>query len=251
MEISGFLVDNITIYNFVKPSGVCCGVFGDPTLNVISQNIASSINNIIYPLDGDNERVQKIIGEEEIRSYNNNGFINIGFSTKENSSEELSDFRMSDDNKNSVAVNMIRKKHADTINRLYDKFNPLQTEISVIKNKLKARMPANKVLTKSTDKLLYNNFSTKYLLIKPNVDVEYFDIKITNSRGEIIKREYNCSLNDKGCYILLPYYIMTNEPTNDRSGSGYIGPLDKAGFYIECYEHLNDNRISFYYEEGL
>ena len=259
MEISGFLVDSITIYNFVKRvngKDICCGVFGDPTLNVISQNITSSKNNIIYPLDGDNERVQKVIGEEEIRSYktykNNKDFINIGFSTKENSSEELSDFRMSDDNENSVAVNMIRKKHAEAINRLYDKFNPLQTEISVIKNKLKARMPANKVLTKSTDKLLYNNFSTKYLLIKPNVDIEYFDIKITNSRGEIIKREYNCALNDKGFYILLPYYIMTtNSITNDRSGSGYIGPLDNADFYIECCEHLTDKAISFYYEEGV
>ncbi len=255
IKISGYLVDNITADNFVKrvdTKDVCCGVFGDPVLNIISQNITSNTNNIIYPLDGDNERVQKIIGEEEIRSYNNNGFINIGFSTKENLSEELSDFRMSDDNENSVAVNMIRKKHAEAINALYDKFNSLQTDISIIKNKLKARMSGITFNKSTDDRLLYNNFSTKYLLIKPISEVSSFDIKITDSLGGIvIKREYNCTLNSDGYYILLPYYIMTNEPTNDRSGSGYIGPLDKAGFYIQCYEHLTDTVLPFYYEEGL
>ena len=38
---------------------------------------------------------------------------------------------------------------------------------------------------------------------------------------------------------------------NDRSGSGYIRPLDSRGFYIVCCEHLSDTVIPFYYEEGL
>ena len=44
--------------------------------------------------------------------------------------------------------------------------------------------------------------------------------------------------------------MTTNSITNDRSGSGYLEPLNNS-FYIECCHHLSDTTVKFYYEEGL
>lgn len=247
-NISGYLTDNITADSFVN-NNICYGLFGDPTLNVISQNIASSTNNIIYPLDGNNERVREVIGNEEIRSYQNaNGIINIGFSNV-----ELSDFKLSTENANSIAVNMIRKKHAATINALYNKFENIQSSISAIKDKLKDTLDNNYVFSKSTTCLEYRNFSTHYFFIKPKSnDISSFDIEITKPDGTVVKREYGCTLRDKNCYILLPYYIMTTigNTVSDRSGSGYIDSSLSEVFNIKCYRHLQKTPIEFYYKEG-
>lgn len=247
-NISGYLTDNITADSFVN-NNICYGLFGDPTLNVISQNIGSTTNNIIYPLDGNNNRVLRVIGEKEIRSYKNaNGLINIGFSN-----EKISDFKLSNDNTNSIAVNTIRRKHADTINAIYNKFNVLQAQISDIKNKLKETLENDYVFSKSTTCLEYSDFSIHYFFIKPKSnDIEYFDIEITKPDGTVVKREYNCALKDKNCYILLPYYIMTTSgnTVSDRSGSGYIDSSLSRSFNIKCYRHLQKTPIEFYYKEG-
>ena len=127
--------------------------------------------------------------------------INIGFSN-----EELSDFKLSNDNTNSIAVNMIRTKHADTSNSIYNKFNGLQAQISDIKNKLKETLENDYVFSKSTTCLEYSDFSIHYFFIKPKSnDISSFDIEITKPDGTVVKREYNCALKDKNCYILLPY----------------------------------------------
>ena len=267
------LIENIIPNSFVKNvngKNICCGLFGDPTLNLLSQrSITSTTNNILYPLDGNNPRVQKIIDELEVRSYKtskDNGtreFINIGFATKANSDTELSDFRKSNTNdKYSIAVNNIRAKHAAAINGIYNKFNTLQKGISTIKTKLKARIPENPSYnTASISELTYTNspttykYFTKYFIIKPaNEKITEFDIEITeitDSVEKVVKREYNCTTRDYGYYILVPYCIIKDSVTNkDRSGSGYIESTGKS-FKIRCYEKLKSSPIPFYYKEGL
>ena len=275
---NGGLKENIIPNSFVKNvngKNICCGLFGDPTLNLLSQeSITSTTDNILYPLDGDNPRVQKIITDKEIRSYkNNNGFINIGFATKADSGNESSDFRKDTDNTYSIAVNNIRKKHAATINGIYNKFHTLQEGISGIKTKLKARIPDPKDIvykTASTDGITYTNspttYFTKYFIIKPinssteTSPIEKFDIEITDSSKRIIKREYACNIDDYGYYILVPYCIIKTAVTDTdklkRSGSGYIESESSESslgntFTIKCYKNLTNEAIGFYYKEGL
>lgn len=271
-SVGTYLKDNITANSFVK-DGNTCGLFGDPVLNVISQeniNIKSPTENrknILYPLDGDNPRVQKVIGELEVRSYkNDNGFINIGFATKENSANELSDFRKETGQTYSIAVNNIRAKHADVINGIYDKFNRLQEDISTIKTKLKARIPEKTKIdyktASTTDGITYTNSSgmyfTKYFIIKPSLDdpTEKFDIEITDLSGKnIIKREYGCTVENEGYYILVPYGIIKTSVTNtERLGIGYVessGSSLGETFKIKCYKNLTNEAIGFDYKEGL
>lgn len=273
----GGLIENITPNSFVKNvngKNICCGLFGDPTLNLLSQiNITSTTNNILYPLDGDNPRVQKIIDELEIRSYKTSKddgtreFINIGFATKANSDTELSDFRkINTTDEYSIAVNNIRAKHAAAINGIYNKFNALQKDISKIKTKLKARIPEKTKIdyktASTTDGITYTNSSgmyfTKYFIIKPSLDdsTEKFDIEITDLSGKnIIKREYGCTIENEGYYILVPYGIIKTKVTNtERSGIGYVessGSSLGETFKIKCYKNLTNEAIGFDYKEGL
>ena len=275
----GGLIESITANSFVNDKNICCGLFGDPTINLLYQDdITSTTKNILYPLDGNNPRVQKIITDKEIRSYkNDNGFINIGFATKATSGTrvpeklysdtELSDFRkINTTDEYSIAVNNIRKKHADVINRIYKKFNGLQEDISTIKTKLKARIPEETKIdyktASTTDGITYTKSSgmyfTKYFIIKPSLDdpTEKFDIEITDLSGKkIIKREYGCTIENEGYYILVPYSIIKTKVTNtERSGSGYIessGSSLGETFKIKCYKNLTNEAIGFDYKEGL
>ena len=268
---NGGLIENITPNSFVN-GNTCRGLFGDPTLNLLSQDSITSTYpsyNILYPLDGNNPRVQKIIDELEIRSYKTakddgaREYINIGFATKDNSDNESSDFRkINTTDKYSIAVNNIRAKHAAAINGIYNKFNTLQKGISGIKTRLKARMPEAKDIvykTASTDGITYTNspttYFTKYFIIKPaNEKITEFDIEITeitDSVEKVVKREYNCTTSEYGYYILVPYCIIKDsEISKERSGSGYIESTGKS-FKIKCYENLKNTPIEFYYKEGL
>lgn len=263
---NGGLTENITSNSFVKNvngKNICCGLFGDPTLNLLSQRtITSTIDNILYPLDGNNPRVQKVIDELEIRSYKTSKdkgareFINIGFSTEANSGNELSDFRkINTTDEYSIAVNNIRAKHAAAINGIYKKFNTLQKGISAIKARLKERISDDLSFADPEYELVCTP-STKYFAIRPYPNsINEFDIEISDSNGKVIKREYKCTTDTDGYYILLPYYIVKKEAVTtdnrlDRSGGGYYGPLDTE-FTIKCYEHLGSTPIEFEYKEGL
>lgn len=228
---------------------------GDPTMNIgYSNDNDDVLGGIIYPLDGDNPRVQSVIHDDEIRLYKTDGFLNIGFASEADKSVQLSDFRKGTGD-NSVVVDKIREKHAAVINVIYDKTKDSQTQISKIKDVLQKSTPTeissdvpDSQIGKTEIILPKGNF--QYIAIYPydnNNPNGIFHMKIfkliDDMHETLIKNEYGCDYKN-GPYIHLPFYLMTNstDPVVDRSGSSYMSS-DIGSFRIKI-EFYSDVKMT-------